>query len=64
MSYQEEPDYRRFEGTCRDCGVEVVYYNGVKRHSDHIRCASCEKAWITERLTGQETINCPVAGQG
>jgi len=27
---KEEPAYQRFEGECRKCGKEVIYYNSVK----------------------------------
>ncbi len=60
----EEPAYQRFEGKCRDCRDDVVYYNSVRRHPDHVRCDSCERAWILGRLTGQETFPYPVVGQG
>ena len=61
---EEEPVYQQFEGVCRHCGKEISYYNSVIRHPDNVRCDSCEKAWIMERLTGQKTIDCPVMGQG
>lgn len=64
MGYRQEPAYSRFKGVCRDCGADVVYSNSVKMHPDLVRCDSCEKAWIAERLTGQKIIDCPVAGQG
>jgi len=64
MGIQEEPVYQQFDGKCRDCGSDISYSNSVRRHPDNVRCDSCEKAWITERLTGQKTINCPVMGQG
>ena len=61
---KEEPVYQRFDGKCRDCGADVVYHNSVKRHPENVRCDSCEKAWIAEKLTGQKPIACPVTGQG
>ncbi len=64
MRIREEPAYRQFEGTCRDCGCHVTYHNSVRKHRDNVRCESCEKAWIAGRLTGQKTIACPVTGQG
>jgi len=49
MGMKEEPQHNRFEGTCRDCGCDVVYYAAVKCHPDHVRCDSCEKSWMEKK---------------
>ena len=61
---KEEPAYRQFEGECRKCGKEVIYYNSVKRHPNYIECDDCEKAHILETLTGQKAFDGVVRGQG
>ena len=64
MGSQEEPEHQRFDGVCRDCGIEMRYSSGVKRHPDHVRCQTCEEIWIAGRLTNQEIYTGPVTGQG
>ncbi len=44
MGYSEEPGYRQFKGTCRECGKDITYYNSVKRHPDKDVCQECEEA--------------------
>lgn len=65
MGNPEEPQHQRFEGICRDCGCDVVYHSAGRNHPDHIRCDTCEKAWIAKKLTGLETIDgAAVKGSG
>ena len=59
---KEEPEYQRFEGECRKCGKEVIYYNSVKCHQ--VICDDCEKADIIETLTGQKVFGGIVKGRG
>jgi len=62
MSNPEEPEYRQFDGVCRRCGREFIYYNSIKRHPDYLECDECEAVKIVEAL--QKPLESAVKGWG
>ena len=64
MGNPEEPAYRAFEGTCRECGKKHTYYNSVRRHPDYHICRECEDVQIIETLTGEKVSIGVIKGSG
>ena len=62
MSNPEEPEYRQFDGVCRRCGKEFIYYNSVQRHPENLKCQGCEELGIIETL--KKPLESAVKGWG
>lgn len=43
MGNPEEREYQAYDGTCKECGNHVIYFNSIKKHPDNILCRDCEK---------------------